>query len=192
MFSSYRLGDLILVGLNDDEKNQLVKENPDTIGYDCLTKINVSILDIVLKYLDKYNHLLPKDIENSTVIHLRIGDVIAGTTNHEKGKRPLSIHYLKNVSPKDNNIYIIGKCHFSSVSSKNIDECIELSEKYKNDVIKELNATYYDGGHPDIDLCCAIKAKLFIQGRGYFSKLIVELRKALKLHSIETLIYTSC
>lgn len=67
-----------------------------------------------------------------------------------------------------------------------------MSEKYKNDVIKELNATYYDGGHPDIDLCCAIKAKLFIQGRGYFSKLIVELRKALKLHSIKTIIYTSC
>jgi hypothetical protein len=190
MFSSYRLGDLILVGLTDDEKKQLVKENPDTIGYDYLTK-NVSIMKTVLKYLDKYNHLLPKDIENSTVIHIRIGDVMAGTTKHEKGKRPLSIDYLKNISPKDSKIYIIGKCHFSSVSSKNVDESIELSEKYKNDVINELNATYYDGGHPDIDLCCAIKAKLFIQGRGYFSKLIVEIRKVLKLYSLETDIFTS-
>jgi len=53
-------------------------------------------------------------------------------------------------------------------------------------VINELQAEYFNSGNADIDLCCAVKSKLFIQGMGYFSKLIVEIRKKLNLSSIET------
>jgi hypothetical protein len=53
-------------------------------------------------------------------------------------------------------------------------------------VINELHAEHFNSNNADIDLCCAIKSKLFIQGRGFFSKLIVEIRKKLNLDNIET------
>jgi hypothetical protein len=58
--------------------------------------------------------------------------------------------------------------------------------EYLHNVINELKATHFNSGNADIDLYCAIKSKLFIQGRGGFSKLIVEIRKKLNLDSIET------
>jgi hypothetical protein len=83
-------------------------------------------------------------------------------------------------------VYVIGKCHFGKGSSTNYDECIELSNKYMKDILNTLGATHFDGGHPDIDLCFAIKAKHFIQGRGFYSQLIVEIRRRLGLKSVET------
>ena len=90
----------------------------------------------------------------------------------------------------NNKRYILGKCFFANTSSNNYDECIKLSNQYLQDVITSLNADHFDSGIADIDLCCAVKAKLFVQGRGFFSKLIVEIRKNLKLENIET--ETSC
>ena len=53
-------------------------------------------------------------------------------------------------------------------------------------VINELKAEHFNSEDADIDLCCAIKSKIFVQGRGFFSKLIVEIRKKLNLLNIET------
>ena len=61
-----------------------------------------------------------------------------------------------------------------------------LSNEYLQNVINELDAKYFNSVIADIYLYCAIKSKIFIQGRGYFSKLIVEIRKKLNLKSIET------
>jgi hypothetical protein len=55
-----------------------------------------------------------------------------------------------------------------------------------HNVINELDAEYFNSGNADVDLFCAVKSKIFIQGRGFFSKLIVEIRKKLGLVSIET------
>jgi len=63
----------------------------------------------------------------------------------------------------------------------------ELSKKHINDVLHLLKATHFDGGHPDIDLCLAVKAKQFVQGRGYYSKLIVEVRHMLGRNSIKNI-----
>jgi hypothetical protein len=52
-----------------------------------------------------------------------------------------------------------------------------------------LRAEYFDSGNADIDLYCAVKSKIFIQGKGYFSKLIVEIRKRLNLYCIETAVH---
>ena len=65
-------------------------------------------------------------------------------------------------------------------------ENIHLSNEYLQNVINELDAEYFNSGNADVDLYCAIKSKIFIQGRGFFSKLIVEIRKKLNLKSIET------
>jgi hypothetical protein len=56
--------------------------------------------------------------------------------------------------------------------------------------LKELDAEHFDSKNADIDLCLAVKSKLFIQGRGFFSKLIVDIRNKLGLANIETKIHT--
>jgi hypothetical protein len=195
IISSYRLGDLVLLNLTETDENEILTEHPNSIGCKYIlekrrnqTFHNIdTIVKIVLEYINQNVNLLPIDISDCTVIHLRLGDVIAGNEYHEKQKRPLSIDYIKLLVSKDaNKKYIIGKSFFAKPSSTNYDECISLSNEYLHNAIKELNAIHFDSGNADIDLCLAVKAKLFIQGKGFFSKLIVEIRKQLKLDNIET------
>jgi hypothetical protein len=196
MISSYRLGDLVLKNLDEECKNEILKDHPNSIGSKFIlenrkntncNKIDL-ITKIVMKYIKKQSvDYFPKNITDSTLIHLRLGDVIAGNAWHEKLKRPLEVGYIKSLITNDSNPkYVIGKCFFAKPSSKNYQECINKSNEYLHNVINELQAEYFDSGNPDIDLCCAVKAKLFIQGRGFFSQLIVEIRKKLNLNSIET------
>jgi hypothetical protein len=145
------------------------------------------IIDIVLSFIKNNTHLFPDDIQESTVIHLRLGDVIAGNTWHEKTKRPLDIDEMKELLANDTNKkYVIGKQFYCNTSSTNYNECSLLSIKYLNEVLTTFNAFHLENT-ADIDLCCGIMAKNFLQGRGYFSKLIVEIRKKLNLPIIEIL-----
>jgi hypothetical protein len=195
MISSYRLGDLVLLELPEHEKCEILNDYPNSIGgtfilekrhNNQLNNIDL-ITQIVIKNIEQNLHLLPENITESTVIHLRLGDVIAGNEWHEKIKRPLEINYLKSLTEYDTNKkYVIGKCFFAKTSSRNYEECISASNQYLYNVINELNAEYFNSGNADIDLYCAVKSKIFIQGKGYFSKLIVEIRKKLNLYSIET------
>ena len=199
MISSYRLGDLILLdNLNSSEIERLLREHPDSFGSKYILEkrennncSNIDIITkIVMEYIDKNIELLPKDISESIVIHLRLGDVIGGNEWHERAKRPLSIDYLKQLL--DQNIrkkYVIGKCHFGTHSSPNIEESITLSNKYLKDVINEFEAEHFNSSNADLDLCCAVKSKLFIQGKGYYSQLIVDIRNKLNLESITTKTY---
>ena len=195
VISDYRLGDLFEGLLSDNEISLLIQKYPNTIGseYALATKKmqvkhkNIDVMiKIVIKYITKYLHLMPEDIINSTVMHLRLGDVVAGNEFHEKMKRPISLDILKNIVPINQKLYIIGKCFFAKTSSTNYDECIEMSNIYLNSIVNELNANHLDGGHADIDLCYAVKSKCFIQGRGFFSKLIVNVRNFLNLKNIES------
>jgi hypothetical protein len=195
MISSYRLGDLVLLDLGENEKNKILMEHPNSIGskyilekrnnthcnnIDLITKI---VMEDILQNLE----FLPKNITDSTLIHLRLGDVVSGNELHEKIKRPLEVEYIKSLVSNDSNPkYVIGKCFFAEPSSTNYEECINKSNEYLHNVINELQAEYFNSGNADIDLCCGVKSKLFIQGRGFFSKLIVEIRKRLNLNSIET------
>jgi hypothetical protein len=192
--SIYRLGDLIMLNnLCEYEENQILKDYPNSIATKYIlekrinTENNIDIITkIVLEYMEHISIFLPKDISNSTVIHVRLGDVVAGNTWHEKEKRPLEIDYIKSLLINDNNKkYIIGKCFFAIYSSTNYEECIHASNSYLQNMLNELNAEHFNSGNADIDLCCAIKSKIFIQGKGYFSKLIVEIRKKLNLISVE-------
>ena len=195
MISCYRLGDLVMSGLQLVEMNQILREYPNSIAskYILAKRNNIHcnnidlITDIVIEHIEQSLEFLPKNIEDSTLIHLRLGDVIAGNQWHEILKRPLEVDYIKSLVLNDTNPkYVIGKCFFAHPSSTNYEECINKSNEYLNAVINELQAKYFNSGDADIDLCCAIKSKLFIQGRGYFSKLIVEIRKKLNLDNIET------
>jgi len=202
MISSYRLGDLILLdNLNSNEIEKLLKEHPDSFGSkyilekknnnNCSNCSNIDIITkIVMEYIDKNIELLPKDISESIVIHLRLGDAVGGNEWYELAKRPLSIDYLKQSLDQNNQNnrkkYVIGKCHFGTPGSPNIEESIILSNKYLKDVINEFEAEHFNSGNADLDLCCAVKSKLFIQGKGYYSQLIVDIRNKLNLESITT------
>ena len=190
--SSYRIGDIIVQGVNDASlNNEVLTENPNTIGSDYILSDPILKFDriglaiqIILNHTQKYNHLFPQDLKYSTVVHLRLGDSL-GDHFYEKRLRPIDVSYYQLVIPHGK-VYVIGKCHFGKGSSTNYDECTELSNKYMRDILNTLGATHFDGGHPDIDLCFAIKAKHFIQGRGFYSQLIVEIRRRLGLKSVET------
>ena len=216
MISSYRLGDLILIdNLNSSEMERLLKEHPNSFGSKyilekkknniccskyileeeknniCCNCSNIDIITrIVMEYIDKNIELLPKDISESIVIHLRLGDAVGGNEWYELAKRPLSIDYLKQSLNQNNQNnrkkYVIGKCHFGTPGSPNIEESITLSNKYLKDVINEFEAEHFNSGNADLDLCCAVKSKLFIQGKGYYSQLIVDIRNKLNLESITT------
>jgi hypothetical protein len=196
--SIYRLGDLIMLNnLCEYEENQILKDYPNSIAtkYILEKRINTGnnidiITKIVLEYIEHTSIFLPKDISNSTVIHVRLGDVVAGNEWHEKAKRPLSIEYFESLFLNDTSKkYVIGNCFFASESSTNYQECITLSNEYLQNILNILQAEHFDSGNADIDLCCAIKAKLFIQGKGFFSKLIVEIRKKLNLNNVEVDVY---
>jgi|688.fasta_scaffold05171_8 hypothetical protein len=205
ILSSYRLGDLVILSnLTEYEKEKLCLEHPNSFG-DEYIKLNLpntiftnkienkikNITSIVSNFINN-NDLFPSDIEDSIVIHIRLGDVLAGLNNCETSKRPLDIDFLQSIidSIKEpyKNIYIIGKSHYgsSSFDIDKYDECKLLSDKYLNDCLARFNAIHFNSNNPDIDLCCAIKSKLFIQGKGNYSKLILEIRKHLNLNSIET------
>ena len=196
MISYYRLGDLVLLALSPQEEKKLLDNHPNTIGssYILNSRVNTTytnkiklITDIVVEYSNKNRHLLPTDINNSVVIHLRLGDVVAGTTGHESAKRPHNIEYLQDKLKGCGDLkrYVIGACFFAETSSTNVDECRDKSNLYLNAVLNETNATHLNSGVADIDLCSGVLAKQFIQGKGFFSQLIVNIRRQLNLPSIE-------
>lgn len=198
MISSYRLGDLVLLGLGDDDKDEILRDFPNSIGSEYIlekrTNVDIDNIELITKIvvarLETNFDFLPKDIGNSTIIHLRIGDVVRGTEWHEVIKRPFSLDYIQSLLPNnEDKIYVMGKCFFAKTSSANHDDCISSSSEYLQNIINGLNCHYFDGGDADIDLCCAVKSKCFIQGRGFYSKLILEIRKRLNLQNIETMVH---
>jgi hypothetical protein len=191
MNSNYRLGDIIIQDM--DIGLDICSEHSNTIGSDYILSHDKSnrialATQIVLRHIKKYEHLFPHDIEDSAVIHLRLGDAVGGTHFYERRLRPFEPSWYQSIIPDicQGSVYVIGKCHFGYQCSANYDECNELSKSYMENVLSLLKATHFDGGHPDIDLCFAVKAKLFVQGRGFYSKLIVEVRRCIGLKSIET------
>ena len=48
--------------------------------------------------------------------------------------------------------------------------------RFKN-VIKGLESEYFVSNNADIDSCCVVKSKVFVQVKGFFSQLIVEIRE---------------
>jgi len=197
MISYYRLGDLVLISLTREEEKKLLEHHPNTIGsryilsrpsgiMNKIDKIQL-ITRIFFEYSEANRHLIPGDIMNSVVIHLRLGDVVAGTTWHEKGKRPHPVEYLQAQLKgcDDSKRYLIGACFFAETSSTNVEECQNKSNLYLNAVLNETRAEHLNSGVADIDLCIGVLAKQFIQGKGYFSQLIVDIRKQLNLPSIE-------
>ena len=203
VISSYRLGDLVLLTLSDVEQMELTREHPQSIGSKYIQRrndhrnahhSNIDIITaVVYEHMQQSANRLPRDTSDSIVIHLRLGDVVAGNHSHEQQKRPLSVDHLKAIIAHDTTSkrYVIGNVFFAKTSSTNYEECTRSSHAYLKQVLDELQAEHIQSESADVDLCCAVKAKLFVQGRGYFSRLIVEIRNRLKLPNVETSTYDS-
>ncbi len=79
--SSYRIGDIIVQGVNDASLNsELLTENPNTIGSDYILSAPILKFDriglateIILNHNQKYNHFFPQELKDTTVVHLRLG-----------------------------------------------------------------------------------------------------------------------
>jgi len=206
--SIYKLGRLVLTPMNGNEMTQILLNYRNSIAgkfiiklfeIESLTTTKITdeilnkrieiLLSIINEFIPNINHKLPDDIQQSTVIHLRLGDAIAGITEYEKERRPIPANEIKLLLDnynKNNNKYIIGKPFFSKESSINYDECIDKSNIYLNEVVELLNAKHISiNNSADVDLCCGIQAKLFVKGRGYFSKLISIIRKRFNRPVIE-------
>jgi len=206
-FNIYRLGDLVIFNnVPLDHCNIILKDYPNSIASEfILEKIKNSInynynnpskdirnetikiiSNIAMKYANENIHLLPEDINNSMVIHLRLGDVMGGKLWYEKERQPLDIDDLKKkINNNEIKKYIIGKCHYGHGVYNDYDECNKLSLDYFNKVIKEFNAIHFNTNNADLDLSCAIKSKIFIQGRGHYSQLIKIIRNYFNLETIE-------
>jgi hypothetical protein len=97
--------------LAENEKNEILMEYPNSIGskYILEKRNNIHcnnidlITKIVMEHIVQNLEFLPKNITDSTLIHLRLGDVIAGNELHEKAKRPLDINHIKSLVANDTN-----------------------------------------------------------------------------------------
>ena len=217
-YSIYKLGRLVLTPFNEDEKTQIILNHKNSIGGKFILKLfeiepiiaptiitneilnkRIEIfINILNECIPNIYHRLPENIKESTVIHLRLGDVVAGTSEYEYKRRPITSNEMKlllddyynkkidNINTEKSNKYIIAKNFFSKGSSINYDECIEKSNIYLNEIKELVNGKHITGNNTtDIDFCSAIEAGLFVQGRGYFSQLIVMIRKKLNKPVIE-------
>lgn len=195
MLSFYRLCDLVLQELTAEEQMKIVDEHPDSLGSKYILLGNKSskkerfdtFVNMVLQCIEENKNILPTKIENSTVLHIRIGDSLNGTRRSEKMLKPFEIEYLKTLIPDDHNkLYVIGKQHYQKdLSYNNYTKTLHQSNMYLLDVMSNLNAIHYNGGNPDIDLCCAVKAKYFIQGKGMYSLLIMQIRNELNIKRVQ-------
>lgn len=94
MISCYRLGDLVMLELDNQTKNEILIKFPNSFGSKYIlekrknNKLNNIdlITKIVLNHMPHFLMYLPKNITESTLIHLRLGDVVGGNEYHEKQK----------------------------------------------------------------------------------------------------------
>jgi hypothetical protein len=206
-FNIYRLGDLVIINnmlpehcdiiLNDypnsiasefilEKKNKSINYYYGNPSKDIRNETIKIISNIAMKYANENINLIPEDINNSMVIHLRLGDVMGGKLWHEKERLPFDIDDLKiKINNDEIKKYIIGKCHYDYAVFNDYDECNKLSLDYLNKVIKEFNAIHLNTDNADLDLSCAIKCKIFVQGRGHYSQLIKLIRNYFNLETIE-------
>ena len=94
---SYRLGDLLHNNLHYTERLRLYKENPNSIGGRYIRHVGgvaksrminfTALLIVVHETCNK--SCIPQN--QTTSIHLRVGDVVCGSHWHEINKRPLEV-----------------------------------------------------------------------------------------------------
>jgi hypothetical protein len=112
---------------------------------------------------------LPPDIEASVALHLRVGDVICGSSLAERHRRPLSPNLYAPFIPARTQTYVFAASHFSAASSSNGVRCGHSTQEYVKQILHVSKGTLAPPASADCDLCSMVAAKHFIQGQGCFS-----------------------
>lgn len=84
--SSYRFGDLLAGWLTNDEKDSLARNYPASLGAQLILQwqpeVNLrmrQLAELLVRNIAEYADQLPPRVAESTVVHLRLGDVVCGT-----------------------------------------------------------------------------------------------------------------
>lgn len=187
----YRLGDIIAhpAGGCCGDHQQLARDIQKAYPNSLVTKYlqysnvpsNYTALEIALA------EVCPKNLrETNILIHLRLGDVVCGQSWHEAMKRPFPVEVLaKALEPYGAGYKKIGLCYDitqSSISSNCDQESREYIAKIKRRFPQAFH--YYPNAFADIHFCAMMNVPLFVAGRGFFSRSIIEARAQRGLPSL--------
>lgn len=193
-YNHYRISDMITTGYHKDffmGKRYHFKHYPDSIVSKYFRKTNeINRFDILKELVDNYKLEKKIDYENTTLIHLRLGEVIeeskySGKDFFEKQIDWSLFNTSRYVNSKkyyeyilDNNkniprkvIIYSGGC-FSSNKSKKSKEYINLLKSFLEEREFKVINTYYNSNNPDEDFAVMSKSKHFIRSGGGYSKLV--------------------
>ena len=116
----YRLGDAVYGILEPQEKEQLKVDFPNSIGGKFL-KGDDHTMRGLSNTISSHCKTVPLPNDLNTLVHLRLGDVLCGTSSHERGKRPVTVKRLKEtvktVGKNDEKVYVVGKSFNAATST---------------------------------------------------------------------------
>lgn len=182
--SSYRLGDFFWGNLHWRERLEIVCTHRDSLAADYFRthashsvqpRHRISSAGDAIAALAASavricsNCSLPPDIEASVALHLRVGDVICGSSLAERHRRPLSPNLYASFIPARTHVYVFAASHFSAASSSNGVRCGHSTREYVKQILHVSKGTLAPPASADCDLCSMVAAKHFIQGQGCFS-----------------------
>jgi hypothetical protein len=182
--SSYRLGDFFWGNLHWRDRLELVCTHRDSLAADYfrthashsvhprhrISSAGDAIAALAASAVRSCSNCsLPPDIEASVALHLRVGDVICGSSLAERHRRPLSPNLYAPLIPARTHVYVFAASHFSAASSTNSVRCGHSTREYIKQILHVSKGTLAPPASVDCDLCSMVAAKYFIQGQGCFS-----------------------
>ena len=139
------------------------------------TALELALLD-VCPSVNKYPTVL---------IHIRLGDVVCGSSWHEIEKRPFPPKLIaKAILPfKTLSIGLCFNFHHGAITSKCDKESIDYLKEIKRLLPSAI--VFQPSAFPDIHLCAMANAPLFVGGKGFFSRTVFQLRTFRGMPSID-------
>ena len=109
----------------------------------------------------------PLDLASSTALHLRVGDVVCGTTKGEVWRRPFpprayAVFTNRSAHP---HVYVFAAPHFGHQSSRS---CERESGEHVDAVLAATGGTAYNATDADYTLCSLLRARTVVLGHNSF------------------------
>ena len=166
--SSYRLGDFFWGNLHWRDRLELVCTHRDSLAADYfrthashsvhprhrISSAGDAIAALAASAVRSCSNCsLPPDIEASVALHLRVGDVICGSSLAERHRRPLSPNLYAPLIPARTHVYVFAASHFSAASSTNSVRCGHSTREYIKQILHVSKGTLAPPASVDCDLC---------------------------------------
>ena len=151
-------------------ENAMAREHPDTIGAAYLRQHNgpkdiATLKAVTESHCAQYSY--PLDLASSTALHLRVGDVVCGTTKGEVWRRPFpprayAVFTNRSAHP---HVYVFAAPHFGHQSSRS---CERESGEHVDAVLAATGGTAYNATDADYTLCSLLRARTVVLGHNSF------------------------